>query len=1069
MKSFSLAWTRGKHRRIAILKKKEVITMAKDKSKLKMSNRTYRRIWVTIVAVIVVLAMVLSIAAAMFSNVLDSYLGSGKLQIKRASGTSSWNAMYNSKATGSMAQAKAASDKVSEQVTDEGITLLKNNGVLPLKGGSTVTPYGHGFMDPAYSGTGAAATKDKAQVTAEQGLANQFKVNTASVDAMKKAKAQHPNAAKGTPALDSDKNSLQAVMDKGKSTWIDEYDSSIYAPIAGSAAGSTALVFIRRNGSEGIDKRAQAYDDGTPHYLALTSAEKNTIKTAKQQCGKVVVVLNTANPMELGPVMSGELEADAIVWMGTSGSRGFDSLGKILAGKVNPSGRLGDIYATDFTKDPTYVNFGEFHYTNAKVTDNTVIGDLVPGGSFGTINRPFVEYEEGIYVGYRYYETAAVEDPQFVYGKLDGKGGVATPGAVAYPFGYGLSYTSFKQTLDSVKEQGDDIVSQVSVTNTGNTPGKSTAEIYYSAPYTDYDRTNKVEKSSTVLGAFAKTDTLAPGKTQQLTLRFHKSDMASYDYHHANPDKTKGAYAIEAGDYQIDLKSDSHTVIASQHVNVPSTTWFTGKNPTTQDKNAQSELNAKGKVENKPQGKAYKAASNEFGTLNDYMDSGVVTQLSRSNWKGTFPTMPKDRQEAAPQAAVDEFNASDHFNPQTDKKLGNVPGSEVYAASAPASGKHNNLQLIDLRGLDYNDPKWNQLLDQINWKKDKKSIQALLYMAAYQTKDVVSIGKPMAIDKDGAMGWSVKGASSWAGANVMAATWNVDLLKKVGSSIGEEALQSGLNGWYAPAINTHRSPFGGRAYEFYSEDGLLAGKLAAASMSGAGDKGVYSYVKHVALNDQETFRSEGLATWANEQAIREIYLKPFQIASEEARSTERYLDNKGQTHTKTVRSPMGMMSAQNYIGGVIGFAHRGLLTGVLRGEWNFQGAVVTDLFLEKSKTQRDMTMRAGSDMYMIQVPGYNATDYDSPTAQSAMRTAIHNIAYMTVNSNAMNNITPGARMSISMPNWQKALVAVDVVVLLFAALMILLMVRRAKDESRNPGLYKVSKKGKDKAEKAEKE
>lgn len=1025
-------------------------------TKLKMSNRTFRRIWIPIVTILTVIAVALTVAGSMFSSVLDSYLGGGTIQVNKAEGTENWDATYNAKGTGSLAEAKAASDKVSEQVADEGIVLLKNNGALPLAEKSAVTPFGYGYLNPVYSGTGAAATTDKDMVTVEQGLSDHFTINKSAVAAMNNSKATSPDAADGTPALDSDKNSAQAIMDKGESARIYEYDPSIYEKID-NAEGTTGLVFIRRNGSEGIDKRAYAYDDGTPHYLALTENEKNTIRAAKEHCGKVVVVLNAANPMEVAPLMSGEFEADAIVWMGTAGSRGFASLGKILSGKVNPSGRLTDIYATDFTKDPTYANFGDYRYTNAKYTDNQLIGDFIPGASFGTIDRPYIEYEEGIYIGYRYYETADVEDPQFVYGQLDGKGAVTVSGAVAYPFGYGLSYTTFNQKLESVKEHDGDIEAQVTVTNTGQTAGKDVVQMYYTAPYTDYDRANKVEKSVTVLGAFDKTDELKPGESTTVKLTFHVDDMASYDYHHANDNGTTGAYVLEAGDYVIELKNNSHDVIDSRTITVNETTWFTDDDPITADKQAQSVMDDDGTITDEPESGKYVAASNEFATLNTYMDDASVTQLSRSDWSGTFPTAPKDRKGEAPQVALDEFSWWDNYDPQTDTKLGNVEGSAVYAAKQPTSNADNGLSLIDLRSLAYDDPKWDQLLDQIDWEGDKSDIQSLLYMAAYQTKDVLSIGKPMTIDKDGAMGWSVEGASSWAGANVMAATWNVDLLRQVGECLGEEALQAGLSGWYAPAVNTHRSPFSGRAYEYYSEDGLLSGKLAAAAIGGVGDKGVFSYLKHFALNDQESYRSEGLATWANEQTIRELYLKPFQIAVQEARSTEKYLDANGKMHTKTIRSATAMMSAQNFIGGVMGFAHRGLLTNVLRGEWNFHGAVVTDLFMSKSNTERDMVIRAGTDMYMIQVPGYNASDYDSATARTVMRNAIHNIAYMTVNSNAMNGITPGSTLRITMSPWEKVLVAADVVVALIVALLITCMVMRARDEQRRPELYRKPK------------
>lgn len=1026
--------------------------------KLKMSGRTFKRIWITVIVVILALAVALTVAGNSFASVLDSYLGGGHMVVKKAPGTSAWNTTYNAKATNSMQEAKTKSDAVSQRVTDEGIVMLKNDGVLPLKEQSIVSPFGAGYMDPAYSGSGAAATTDKEMITSEQGLKHYFKVNDATVQAMKGAKTSSPGAAPGTKALNADKNSVQAIMDKGKSAHIDEYDPSIYTPLADKVKDTTGIVFIKRSGSEGIDKRTQGYDDGTPHYLALTAAEKNTIKFAKDHCASVIVVLNSANPMELTPIMGGEFEADAIVWTGTTGSRGFESLGRILSGKVNPSGRLTDTYPTDFTKDPTFANFGEYHYTNTKVKDQSVLGDFMPGANRGTIDRPYVEYEEGIYVGYRYYETASVEDPDFIYGRLNKNGGIVQPGAVAYPFGYGMSYTSFDRKLKDVQVSGGKVEATVEVKNTGKVAGKDTVQLYYTAPYTDYDRSNHVEKSATELGAFAKTKLLQPGAGQEIKLKFSEDDMASYDYHHRNHDGSTGAYLLEAGNYMLQLKNNSHDVLDTYQFTVANTQFYEGNNPRQSDKDAQSKLNDKGEPTGKPEQKAgFKAPSNRFQTMNAYMDEQGVTQLSRSNWKGTFPTAPEGRKGVAPQVALDEFSWFDKFDPDTDKVLGNDKASKVYQDKEPNSKAKHDLALIDLRGEDYNSKKWDQLLDQIDWQGDKKSITEVLFKAAYQTAAIPSIDKPATVDKDGAMGWSIKGASSWAGANVIASTWNVNLLKEMGEALGEEGLQSGLNAWYAPGVNTHRSPFSGRVYEYYSEDGLLSGKLAAASISGAGNKGIFSYLKHFALNEQETFRDMYLATWANEQAVREIYLKPFEIAVKEARSTEKYIgDSKGTMTTKVIRSATGIMSSQNSIGGVIGFAHRGLLTDVLRGEWGFHGAVITDLYPTKQHQLRDMTLRAGNDLFMNQMENA-AKDYDSPTARMAMRKALHNIGYATVNSNAMNGITPRSRLGYSMSPWKKLLYGIDVAIVVVAALIVFWIVRRGLDEKANPDRYKKPK------------
>lgn len=1029
---------------------------ASQSAKLKMNGRKFKQIWVTVVVLILAIAVALTVAGNSFSSVLDSFLGGGQLTVRKASGTNNWDSNYYTKTTGSMKEAKQKSYAVSEAITDEGMVMLKNDGVLPLKEGSSVTPFGDAYLNPAYSGSGAAATSDKDIKTSDQALKQFFKVNQASVDAMKSAKVSWPKAAPDTPSLSSDKNSVQAILDKGKAPQIHEYDPKIYSEISDQVKNTTGIVYIKREGSEGIDKRTQPYDDGTPHYLALTRAEKETIKYAKNNCSSVVVVLNTANPMELSPLMGGDLEANAIIWAGITGSRGFDSLSKILCGRVNPSGRLTDIYASDFTKDPTFANFGEFHYNNSKVTDQSVLGKLMPGTSRGTMKRPFVEYEEGIYVGYRYYETAAVEDPAFVYGTVDGAGHITQPGSVTYPFGYGLSYTGFKRTLKDVRQSDHKIRATVEIQNTGAVAGKDVVQLYFTSPYTDYDRSNHVEKSATQLGAFAKTKKLNPGEKQDLELEFNTDDMASYDYHHRNSNKSTGAYILEKGDYAIQLKNNSHDVIDTRHILVNSTQVFEVSKLRQTDKEAQSSLDDQGRPTTKPDlGRKYVAPSNEFPTLNDYMDDSHVTQLSRSNWTATFPTTPKNREEAAPRVALEEFNWFDNFDPKTDKKLGNVPSSVVYHSKQPKSNAEHKLALIDLRGESYASRKWDQLLDQIDWKGDQRAIKDVLYKAAYQTAAIPSIDKPATVDKDGPTGWSIKGASAWGGANLIASSWNTALLKQMGEAIGEEGLQAGLTGWYGPGVNMHRSPFAGRVYEFYSEDALLSGKLASAAISGAGDKGLFSCLKHFALNDQETFRDMYLATWANEQAVREIYLRPFEIAVEQARSTLKY-DQNGHMSQKIIRSDTGIMSAQNSIGGIMGFAHSGLLEKVLRGEWNFHGSVITDLYPTKQLEFRDMTLRSGNDMYMSQLDG-DATDYDSPTARVAMRVALHNVAYTVVNSNAMNGITPKSRLVYSMSWWKKLLYGIDVALLVISALIVLWIVKRGRDEKLHPSAYRPGK------------
>lgn len=990
-----------------------------------------------------------NIAANMFSSGLDGRFGRGAVHVEKVEGTENWDAQYYKPQFSSQAEAKAASDKVSEQVTDEGIVLLKNDGVLPLATGAEVVPFGYGYLNPAYSGSGAAASTDDTMVTADVALSNHLTVNNAAVDIMNASEASYPGAASGTDPLDFDTTSLQAKQDAGESAKIYEYDPSIYATLSGLGA-TTGIVYIKRTGSEGIDKRYEAYDDGTPHYLALTQRELGTIAAAKAACGKVVVVLNSANPMELAPIMAGDTEVDAILWVGTAGSRGFESLAKILVGEVNPSGRLTDTYAADFTADPTYKNFGRFNYTNSQLTVNALSlgSDGNAAIASDTQDRHFVEYQEGVYEGYRYYETAAAVDPTFEYGELDAQGALTTAGAVCYPFGYGLSYTTFDQSISSFNDEGDDISVTVTVTNTGSAAGKTVVQLYYSSPYTSYDAQEGIEKPACVLVAFGKTDEIQPGASANVELSFAKEDMASYDQGHDNADGTTGCYLLEAGSYDVTLHANSHEVLDTRTVSIASDVVYDSANPRKAEVEGQSIHELDGTTTGTTfDGSPVVAATNEFQDLTDYMHTSGVVNLSRADWSGTQPTGYEDRAAAkeAPAVALEEFDRYENFDPQTDSELGNVEGSLVYTSTMPTSNAQNGLSLIDLRGVEYSDARWDQLLDQIDWDGEKDNIETLLFRAAYQTKELECVGKPATTDADGAMGWSAQGSSSWAAANIQASTWNKDLLHQMGACIGEEALQQGLTGWYAPAINIHRSPFSGRVYEYYSEDPVLSGTLAASTISGAADKGVISYLKHLVMNDQETDRSNFIATWATEQTLREVYLKAFEVALRQATTDVSFIsDDQGTISTRTMRAVTGLMSAQCCIGGIQGFCDRALLTNVVRNEWGFQGAIITDLFFGSPVHDYDFMVRAGGDMYMTMGSG-EPVDYDSATARSSMRRAIHAVLYAVANSNAMNNVAPGSKVTYEMSPWRKGLLAGSVVTVGAAAAIIGRMVYRHKN------------------------
>lgn len=933
--------------------------------------------------------------------------GGRQATIKRPEGSENWDCQYNKASYSSIEEAKSASDEVSLKVCREGIVLLKNDGVLPLGAGAEVTPFGYAYTNASYTGTGAAGGYDSAAITCEQAISDKFKVNSAAQDVVAGTDPISPDAAEGTTPFGGGETSNLADPESVK---IYEYDPALYDGLTGAAG--TALVVIKRTGSEGDDKRQEAYDDGTPHYLALTQNELATIKAAREACGQVVVVLNSANPMELAPVMAGEFEANAILWMGTAGSRGFAGLADLIAGDANPSGRLTDIYPADFSLDPVNKNYGRFDYTNSSLTPSGFPPLANMGLGLKAQTRHFVEYQEGVYVGYRYFETAALMDPSFVYGELDGKGAIKTPGAVAYPFGYGLSYTTFEQAIESFDASGDDVSVSVRVTNTGDVAGKTVVQVYFSAPYTDLDREDAIEKPACNLADFTKTSELAPGASEVVTLAFAREDMASYDYRHENNDGTIGCYVLEAGDYEVSLRANSHDVIDSRTVTIDATTFFGPDNPRKSEAEAQCERDAKGNSTTKTYtGKPVCAATNKFQTMNDYMQTPGVMNLSRADWTGTFPTGYEDRTKEAPAVALEEFDWFDNFDPRTDSKYGNVEGSEVYASEMPAECQKNGLELINLRGADFNDERWEKLLDQIDWKGESTDIHALLFLANSQTRELNSVAKPETGDSDGAMGWASAGASSWASANLQASTWNTELMREFGACLGEEALHLNLNCWYAPAVNIHRGQFCGRVYEYYSEDPVVTGKIAAGAIEGCGSKGIICYIKHFALNEQEMDRSNFLATWANEQATREIYLKAFEVAIKNAMMSVPYIsDDKGTVSERTMRATLGLMTSQASVGGIQGFCHPGLLTGVLRNEWGFMGMVVTDLFFAGITKDRDLMLRAGGNMYMTLLEG-ECVDYDSATARTVMRRAIHEILYAVGNSNAMNGFVPGTTVT----------------------------------------------------------
>lgn len=1034
-----------------------------EKKKLKMSNRKFRVILIPILSIIVVLALVVNVVCNMMASTLDTYAGKGENYISTPSNAQGMDGNYYHTLYSNNKESTEGAYAVAKRVAEEGSVLLKNNGVLPLAAGSNVMPFGRAYLSPVYGQltSGGSAKWVIDPVTPEQGL-NAYAINNTAADLMRSAPdSEGLMEAPGTQAAGEAGSML------GGDCKIYEYDPAIYDELT-ATRDTTGIVFVTRSGQEGQDQKYDAYSDGTPHYLALCENEKGAIRAAKKTCGSVVVVLVTSAPMELAPLMEGELEADAILWVGHPGERGLSTLSDLLSGVVNPSGRTVDIYPADFTKDPSYQNLGEFSYSNLKVTK--------PGytpGSESTYQRLYTEYQEGVYMGYRYYETADFMDDGFVYGELDGQGAFAISGAVCYPFGYGLSYTTYQQELLDISEKNGQITAQVKVTNTGNVAGREVVQLYYTAPYTDVDIQNKIEKPIVNLIAFGKTGTLEPGASEAIELTFAKEDMASYCYTHQNPNGTTGCYFLEDGEYVISLRANSHDVIDETVVTQNGAVWYDGSDDVhirQREKDAQSGRNIDGTLIGtpaNPEATGWTNATNQFQASSDYMNTDSVI-LSRADWAGTQPQTAPGRTKEISQQFANQLGIETSFDANTDPTFGNVEGSLVYTAQAPTSNAKNGLVLSQLRGLDYYDPKWDDLLDQIDWDGDKNGILLSFVGAAYTTGAISSIGLPPTVEMDGANGLKVNGmteggngydmtqSSSFGFAPLMAATWDVELIYEVGAAFGQESLQNGINGWYCPAINLHRSVFNGRVFEYYSEDPMLSGKLAAAVISGAGDQGMFCYVKHFALNDTETGRDKLTNFWADEQTMRELYLRPFEIAVEEAVMTIRYYGESGNIMEKTMRAATAIMPAQNCAGTTVGHANYPLLNNVLREEWGFQGMVVSDYWVWADNALRDLCLRTGCDTYLcMHMPMmWNLGDYDSPTARSVMRNAIHNICYTVVNSNTMQGIAPGAVMKTSMSPWMKILIAADVIIALLIVGGVTWIAFRTKQEKANPELFK---------------
>ena len=853
--------------------------------------------------------------------------------------------------------------EVAEEIMEDGIVLLKNESLLPLNETKKLNIFGWESINPAYGGAGSGGINDLYDIVSlNQGLENAgFSINQELVDF-------YNNYGADDPEMSIQKQSW-TLPEPPVDTYSDELIKSA------KEYSDVAVVVLSRKAGEGhndipMDVRKAAYDNNSDeyddfpegeHYLQLSQTERDMVDMVCSNFDNVIVVYNGANQFELG--FADEYpQIKSVVWCPGTGNVGFNALGKVFSGEVNPSGKTPDTFIYDMTTAPWWNNAEKTEYTN--LADLAVEG--MNAGTAQVYAPAFTNYVEGIYVGYKYYETAAQE------------GAIDYDKTVQYPFGYGLSYTEFEQKMGELEEKDGQISVDVEVTNTGDVAGKDVVEVYYEPPYTN----GGIEKSSANLIEFAKTDLLQPGESQTVTVTFSIEDMASYDENHAK------AYVLEKGDYAISINSDSHTVLDQKTYTADKDVVYKGEN---------------------------KRASDDTAATNVFEDAkGDVTYLSRADHFANY-----EEATAAPASAElgEPYVSEYHLNSNFDKTT-YLNDEDVM----PTTGADNGLTLADMRDADYDDPRWEKLLDQLTVDE----MANMIAMAGYQTAAMDSVGKVATLDFDGPAAinnnFTGVGSIGFPIEVVVASTWNKELAQAWGECMGKISQEMGAEGWYAPGMNTHRTAFGARNYEYFSEDGVLAGNMGAKAVEGARKYGVYSYIKHFALYEGN---AKMVSVWSNEQAIREIYLKPFEISVKQGGAN-------------------AVMVSWSFLGDKWTGESSNLMNTVLRDEWGFRGMALTDFFRNNGHgfMNADAALANGVDAMLSTFNGEenNVANPEHPTAVLQMRNACKNVMYTVVSSWAYD----GEHEETGMENWKKAGIGIDIVIALFMAGMEVLVIKGYK-------------------------
>ena len=1016
-----------------------------------MKSKEKRIIPLTVgIAALLIFSIVFNILSlTKFDNIFEKFFGATSFRLK--GDTLGADVDYYKSDFASASELYAYEEKKVAEIVQEGATLLENSGILPLAPGTKLSVFSHSSVDLVSGGSGSGSGSFELTKDLKSGLENAgLLVNESLWDFYKSGKGSSYKRGVGVVnyGADLDWSINECPLD------VITADSSLVS----SFDGTVAMFVLSRTGGEGGDEArdmAAFGGEAGQHYLEPDKTELEIISYLNENFDDVILLVNCNNAIELGWVEDYE-NISAVINFPGGGRTGTYGLGYMMTGRdadgneISASGHLVDTWVYDNFSSPAMQNMGDFKFTGTKDP------------------YYYVNYSEGIYVGYRYYETR-YED--IVLG-ASGVGEYDYAETVIYPFGYGLSYTTFEWTdfTMSAPDANGNVKVTVKVTNTGNYHGKDVVQIYAQAPYTP----GGVEKSSVLLVGFAKTANLAPGASEIVSISVSLKDLASYD---VNANGGRGGYVLDAGDYYITAASNAHEAInlILLEKGADPAKLVAGKQDDTSSPDGEKMVGLYHR--DTADNTTYNVAAEGLQTIENQFTNSTLPDaiyLSRSNWSvmdnnglryGTASDEAsraeiggKQFQMAVTASIKAILESTDSLNPDFESQVKDI----VF-------GKRGDVDLIDLRGLAYDDPLWDELLDQITLAELSKLIDE----CGYCSPEMESINKPKVTDLDGPAGLNdiiAHGsmpigeglqAMTWPTQYMLASTWNVDLAEDMGRGIAEDGLYSKTVGWYGPGMNIHRTPFAGRNFEYYSEDAFLSGVLGRAEVNGAAQNGMYAFIKHFALNDQETHRDErGLATFADEQTIRELYLKPFEMTiignTVEINYNEPIKNENGNItgytpKTATVPAATAVMTSFNRIGATWAGGHYYLITEVLRGEWGFNGFVLTDYEVGAGKGSYMgtlQTLAAGGDAKLKTVGmdalfGFDISKY--PEYQALGREAAHHILYTVVNSAGMNGFVHGVEYVNGFAYYKLILIAYDILAVAGLAWMAILLMRRIRE------------------------